>query len=459
MRIDEERAADGGVYVSALDLFRVGIGPSSSHTVGPMRAGAEFADRLVRTGAGIVRLEIVLLGSLAATGMGHGTPDAVVAGLLGMQPETCDPDRVAGAWSGHPDGEPLLLGGVLPVPFSRADLVTDPYTRPAGHPNTLILRAWADLDGPPLAEETYRSVGGGFVERDGGPAAATAALGGGFASARELLARCVDGVSVADVALRAELQHRSPAELEAGLDAVWTAMRDCVAAGLEAEGVLPGGLRVRRRAAGLRRTLEAEEAAGRPVGTEWLQAFALAVNEENAAGRRVVTAPTNGAAGIVPAVMLLHARTTDASAAELRTFLLTAAAIGSLLKANASISGAQGGCQAEVGSACAMAAAGLCAVQGGTPAQVENAAEIALEHHLGLTCDPVAGLVQIPCIERNAIAASTAVVAARLALHGDGRHVVPLDAVIETARQTGADMSAKYKETSTGGLAVNVVEC
>ncbi len=450
------------VYVSAFDLFSIGIGPSSSHTVGPMRAGNDFARRVLAAHPeGPRRIEAVLFGSLAATGLGHGTPDALVAGLAGMEPETCDPASVRGAWSGHPTGSMLLFGGLVPVPFDSADVVLDPFTRPEGHPNTLVIRAFADA-AEPIAQETYLSVGGGFIQRVGADAAAPELAVGApvFGTAAELLALCGEGRSIADVARDGELARRSASEVEAGLDAVWQAMRSCVEAGLEAEGTLPGGLGVPRRARAMRDSILRAEAAGRPVGTDWLQAFALAVNEENAGGGRVVTAPTNGAAGILPAVLMHYSRFEPGASSEgVRTFLLTAAAIGSLIKANASISGAEGGCQAEVGSACAMAAAGLCAVLGGTPLQVENAAEIAMEHHLGLTCDPIAGLVQIPCIERNAIAATTAVTAARLALHGDGTHFVSLDAVIETMRQTGADMSDKYKETSRGGLAVNVVEC
>ncbi len=451
-----------GVYVSAFDLFSIGIGPSSSHTVGPMRAGRDFARRVLgQHPGGPRRVEVVLYGSLAATGLGHGTPDAVVAGLAGLDPETCDPASVRGAWSGHPAGSPLLFGGVVPVAFDSSDVVLDPFTRQPGHPNTLVIRAFGP-GGVSIAEETYLSVGGGFIQRVGEVVESAVVLEGmpSFRTAAELLSLCGDGRSIADVALAGELAVRGADAVDAGLDAIWNAMRSCVEAGLDAEGVLPGGLRVPRRARSMRDSIRRAEAAGRPVTSDWLQAFALAVNEENAGGGRVVTAPTNGAAGILPAVLMYYSRfEPEADAAGVRTFLLTAAAIGSLIKANASISGAEGGCQAEVGSACAMAAAGLCAVLGGTPQQVENAAEIAMEHHLGLTCDPIAGLVQIPCIERNAVAASTAVTAARLALHGDGSHVVSLDAVIETMRQTGADMSDKYKETSRGGLAVNVVEC
>jgi len=454
-----------GVYVSALELFSIGIGPSSSHTVGPMRAGRDFARRVRDLlPEGPVRVGAVLYGSLAATGLGHGTPDALVAGLAGLDPESCDPAAVRGAWSGHPTGTPLLFGGTTAVPFDSSDVVLDPFTRPEDHPNTLTLRAWAADSEHPALEETYLSIGGGFIRRVGDSTdpdpASSAPVGPRFRTAAELLALCADGRSIADVARESETATHDTAAVDAGLDAIWAAMHSCVESGLRAEGTLPGGLRVPRRARAVRLSLEAAEASGRPVGSEWLQAYALAVNEENAAGGRVVTAPTNGAAGILPAVLTHYWRhDPDATVERVRDFLLTAAAVGSLIKANASISGAEGGCQAEVGSACAMAAAGLCAVLGGTPAQVENAAEIAMEHHLGLTCDPIAGLVQIPCIERNAIAATTAVTAARLALHGDGSHIVSLDTVIETMRQTGADMSDKYKETSRGGLAVNVVEC
>jgi len=351
----------------------------------------------------------------------------------------------------------------VPVAFDSSDVVLDPFTRPEGHPNTLVIRAFGD-GGMSIAEETYLSVGGGFIERVGGAVESEVVSAPErlpmFRTAAELLALCGEERSIADIARAGEFAHRSSEDIDAGLDAIWTAMRGCVEAGMDAEGTLPGGLGVPRRARRMRDSILRAEESGRTVTADWLQVFALAVNEENAGGGRVVTAPTNGAAGILPAVLMYYSRFEPGADAEgVRTFLLTAAAIGSLIKANASISGAEGGCQAEVGSACAMAAAGLCAVLGGTPQQVENAAEIAMEHHLGLTCDPIAGLVQIPCIERNAVAASTAVTAARLALHGDGSHVVSLDAVIETMRQTGADMSDKYKETSRGGLAVNVVEC
>ncbi|AMB59133.1 L-serine ammonia-lyase [Microterricola viridarii] len=502
-------------FVSALDLFSIGIGPSSSHTVGPMRAALDFADRL---GAGhpavlgrVDRISCVLFGSLGATGIGHGTPDAIVAGLAGLRPEDCDPDAVRGAWSTLPKaavGHGIVqLAGTRPVQITRDDITFAPFTRLPGHPNAMTLHAWErDADGSEreLLRETYYSVGGGFIRRASEDAGALApGLASGVAGARtagsdgngsdsaqaataprplpvtaaatarhplpysssaELLALCEEqGVGLCDIARANEEAVHGQEGLDAGLDAIWAAMRSCVDNGLATTGVLPGGLGVKRRAPAVRAQLDAHD--GQPVrerdtSTEWLHAFALAVNEENAAGGRVVTAPTNGAAGIIPAVGHYYLRfVAGASPVGIRNFLLTAAAIGSLVKANASISGAEGGCQAEVGSACAMAAGALCAVLGGTPRQVENAAEIAMEHHLGLTCDPVGGLVQVPCIERNAIAASTAVSAARLALHGDGTHLVSLDTVIETMRQTGLDMMTKYKETSEGGLAVNVIEC
>ena len=495
-------------YVSAFDLFSIGVGPSSSHTVGPMRAALDFSHRLAAADAlpRVGRVGCTLYGSLGATGIGHGTPDAVVAGLRGLSPEACDPAAVRSAWTDYPAGEPLSIDGVHEVAFAKDDIVFAPRTRLPGHPNAMTLTAW-DAEGRIVAEETYYSVGGGFIRRDGEEAKlTTAGFPFSYADAASLLALCDEnGLSIAEVARLNETSLRSEEEVAAGLDAIWDAMAGCVDAGLHAEGTLPGILKVKRRAGVIRGQLEEVEADGhRELPGEWLGAFALAVNEENAAGGRVVTAPTNGAAGILPAVAMYwwrfladsglgagnavtpygelvgsallgfeaDARAIDAGGdldeeqtAEanrrrgIRRFLLTATALGSLFKANASISGAEGGCQAEVGSACAMAAGGLTAVMGGTNRQIENAAEIAMEHHLGLTCDPIGGLVQIPCIERNAIAASTAVTAARLALRGDGSHYVSLDAVVETMRQTGADMSTKYKETSEGGLAVNVIEC
>lgn len=455
-------------YVSALDFFSIGIGPSSSHTVGPMRAARAFAENLIASGTleDVTRVSCSLYGSLGATGLGHGTPDAVLAGLAGFRPESCDPDDVRHAWSGLAAGATLHLAGIHEIPISTSDVSFVPRTRLPGHPNALTISAWGATDALPLYEETYYSIGGGFIRRDGDPVATTQAdtQPYPYSSAAELLALCRDtGLSIGEIARANEEAIHGHEKLDAGLDAIWSAMHNCVEAGLHADGTLPGGLGVPRRAAAVRATLDQYDQLPlreRDTSTEWLHAFALAVNEENAAGGRVVTAPTNGAAGIIPSVGHYYLRfIPGADAAGIRNFLLTAVAIGSLAKANASISGAEGGCQAEVGSACAMASAGLCAALGGTPEQIENAAEIAMEHHLGLTCDPVSGLVQIPCIERNAIASSTAVSAARLALHGDGTHIVSLDTVIETMRQTGFDMMTKYKETSEGGLAVNVVEC
>jgi L-serine dehydratase len=456
------------MYCSALDLFSIGIGPSSSHTVGPMRAALAFADHLKATGrlTDVTRISCALYGSLGATGLGHATPDAILAGLAGFRPETCDPGDVRGAWSGLASGGAKLTVSDHDIPVSRHDVSFVPRTRLPGHPNALTLSAWARSDALPLLEETFYSVGGGFIRRDDDPIElpATVPHPMGFSSGEELLALCdAHGLDLSDVARANEVSIHGSEKLDAGLDAIWEAMHGCVETGLHTEGTLPGGLGVRRRACSIRLRLEQNDCLPKPLhdtATEWLHAFALAVNEENASGGRVVTAPTNGAAGVIPAVGEYYLRfVPGANAAGIRRYLLTAVAIGSLVKANASISGAEGGCQAEVGTACAMASGGLCAVLGGTPRQVENAAEIAMEHHLGLTCDPVGGLVQVPCIERNAIASSTAVSAARLALHGDGTHLVSFDTVIETMRQTGLDMMTKYKETSEGGLAVNVTIC
>ncbi|RGE23240.1 L-serine ammonia-lyase [Leucobacter sp. wl10] len=458
-------SAERGVYVSALDLFSIGIGPSSSHTVGPMRAGLAFRERLAAQGLlrSVTRFRFRLQGSLAATGIGHGTPDAVIAGLRGYAPETVDPVLVHGQWERLAAGEELRVDE---VPLRAEDIVFAPLSRHEGHPNSMTLSA--EVDGVVVAEETCLSIGGGFIELVGPDPA-----GGGrrdredaraghavpahrYRNAAELL-RLASSRSIAEVAWEDETALHGEERAREGLAEIWSAMRGCIERGLRTEGVLPGGLGVSRRAAAGWRALAAR---GVPRGSEEsLAIYALAVNEENAAGGRVVTAPTNGAAGVLPAVLYYAVAESGFPFERIRAFLLTATAIGSIFKANASISGAEAGCQAEVGSACAMAAAGLTAVRGGTPEQVENAAEIAIEHHLGLTCDPVGGLVQIPCIERNAVAASTALAASRLALLGDGSHVVHLDTTIETMRQTGADMSERYKETSAAGLAVNVVEC
>jgi len=455
-------------YVSVLDLFSIGIGPSSSHTVGPMRAARSFVRHLAATGRlpDVSRISCSLFGSLGATGLGHGTPDAILAGLAGAQPETCDPGEVRRAWSGLRPGATLTLANGHRIPISKTDVSFEPRTRLPGHPNALTFFAWGQPDAVPLFEETYYSVGGGFIRRDGDPINVVQSQRQpmAYSSSAELIGLCAThGLAICDIARANEEFMHGAGKLDAGLDAIWDAMRNCVERGLQVDGTLPGGLGVKRRARGVRMQLEEYEHLPehrRDTAIEWLHAFALAVTEENASGGRVVTAPTNGAAGILPAVGCYYLRfVPGANAAGIRRYLLTAVAIGSLVKANASISGAEGGCQAEVGTACAMAAGALCAVLGGTPGQVENAAEIAMEHHLGLTCDPVGGLVQVPCIERNAIASSTAVSAARLALHGDGTHLVSLDVVIETMRQTGRDMMTKYKETSEGGLALNVTQC
>ncbi len=456
--VTKSLSLERGVYVSALELFSVGIGPSSSHTVGPMRAGLDFRRRLGEAGLldRVTRFHCRLEGSLAATGVGHGTPDAAIAGLRGYAPETVDPALVHGQWAELFGGAVLDIGG---VPLRKADIEFAPLSRPHGHPNSMVLTALAG--DAVLAQEAYLSVGGGFIVRvgeseDAGDAAPKARPAHVYHSMAELL-RLAEHRRIRDIAWDDEVAFHGAERAGAGLDAIWTAMRDCVERGLETEGVLPGGLHVRRRAAGGWRALMAE-GVSRQSG-EALAMYAMAINEENAGGGRVVTAPTNGAAGVLPAVLYYATVERGFPRDDIHTFLLTATAVGSIFKANASISGAEAGCQAEVGSACAMAAAGLTAVRGGTPAQIENAAEIAIEHHLGLTCDPVGGLVQIPCIERNAVAASTALMATRLALLGDGSHIVPLDTAIETMRQTGADMSERYKETSQAGLAVNVVEC
>lgn len=456
--------------ISVFDLFKIGVGPSSSHTVGPMRAGALFVQGLRERHqlAQVRRIEVRLYGSLSATGVGHGTDNATLMGLMGEWPDQIDPTQIGPRIAALRETHTLQLDGRLPIGFvwARDMLLLDenlPY-----HPNAMTLVAY-DEQGE-LHQDTYYSVGGGFVV-DAAQAASgvldadQTVLPYDFNSAAELLALCKQNdMRVSQLMMANELTWRSEADIRAGLLKLWHAMQECVSNGLKYEGTLPGGLNVRRRAAKLHRNLQE---IGKPnvIGStmsamEWVNLFALAVNEENAAGGRVVTAPTNGAAGVVPAVMRywLHFHP-EADQASIRDFLLTAAAIGGIIKSNASISGAEVGCQGEVGSASAMAAAGLCAVMGGNPEQVENAAEIALEHHLGMTCDPVAGLVQVPCIERNALGAVKAVTAASLAIKGDGKHFVPLDAAIETMRQTGLDMNEKYKETSLGGLAVNVVEC
>jgi L-serine dehydratase len=453
--------------VSTFEIFRVGIGPSSSHTVGPMRAARRFvADRegqLLLPAVARVRCE--LYGSLAATGLGHGTPRALILGLMGERPEQVDPEQADSLVDDVRSEGRLLLMGTRAVQFDEArDVVFDRSARP-GHPNALRLTA-LDERGDDLQSSLYFSIGGGVItqpDRTGPPVGEPeASVEFPFTSGAELLSLCAhEQLSISDVIMRNELAWRSEPEIRSGLLDLWNAMQSCIERGCVATGVLPGALAVPRRAAAMHHELTTTGSSGDPLGVlDWLSVFALAVNEENAAGGRVVTAPTNGAAGIVPAVLAYYRRFvhTGSDTGTVR-FLLAAAAIAMLCKANASILGADVGCQGEVGSASAMAAAGLTEAMGGSPAQVENAAEIALEHCLGLTCDPVGGLVQIPCIERNAVGAVKAVTAARIALRGDGRHRVSLDAAIDTMRETGADMLDKYKETALGGLAVNVVEC
>ncbi|MEK8024768.1 L-serine ammonia-lyase [Pseudaquabacterium rugosum] len=461
--------------VSTFDLFKIGIGPSSSHTVGPMRAARMFTHRLQRDEllARTSRVRCELFGSLGATGKGHGSDKAVLLGLLGHEPDTVDVDAVPALLAGVRESRQLALGGQQTLAFDEAqDLIFNRRDSLPLHANGMVLQAF-DADGVLLTERTYYSVGGGFVvdaqvAEDGSVtqriAPDTTVLPHPFHSADELLARTRElRCSIAELMRRNERHWRSDAEIDAGLHRIWRVMQDCVSRGCRTEGILPGGFKVKRRAAEWHRALCAHpEAALRdPLQVmDWVNLYALAVNEENAAGGRVVTAPTNGAAGIVPAVLHYYARfIPGANDAGIVDFLLTAGAIGILYKENASISGAEVGCQGEVGVACSMAAGALAGAMGGTPEQVENAAEIAMEHHLGLTCDPVGGLVQIPCIERNAIASVKAINAARMALRGDGSHHVSLDKVIKTMRETGADMQTKYKETARGGLAVNIVEC
>ena len=455
--------------VSVFDLFKVGIGPSSSHTVGPMRAACSFASRLGEEGvlSRVAGVRCELFGSLGATGHGHGSVKAVVLGLEGEQPDLVDPvaaePRVAAV---RADGS-LRLAGKHPIPFSvDDDVVLHRRKRLEFHSNGMLFRAF-DVAGHELLRREYYSVGGGFVvdpgdEGDHAIVADRTPVKYPFHTGEELLAQAREtGLRISDVMLANELAWRSEVEIRTGLLHIWSVMQECVERGIRTTGVLPGGLKVRRRAAALHAQLAAQSDDLDPLrAMDWVTLYALAVNEENAAGGRVVTAPTNGAAGIVPAVLHYYRDFIGSFSADgVVRFLLTAAAIGVLFKENASISGAEVGCQGEVGSACSMAAAGLAEVLGGTPEQVENSAEIGIEHNLGLTCDPVGGLVQIPCIERNAIGSVKAIAAARMAVRGDGRHYVPLDKAIKTMRETGADMKDKYKETSRGGLALNIVEC
>jgi L-serine dehydratase len=456
--------------IGVFELFKVGIGPSSSHTVGPMKAAAEFVAHLKQTGAlsKVDKAKVVLFGSLAWTGKGHGTDKAVILGLAGEMPETVDPDRADEIASLARQDRRLRLGRVREIAFDpEADIVFDGVSETPRHPNTLAFTAF-DANGAVLGEQRWCSVGGGFValEADVGKAAPAAHcdVPFPFRSGQELLQMgAASKLSVAGIVMANELSRQSREEVESKLDHLIEVMMACIDRGLVTEGTLPGGLKVRRRAPSLHQRLT--KAAGsnnqpQHMVMDWVSLYAISVNEENASGSRVVTAPTNGAAGIIPATLrYFRDHCQEADQTGLRRFLLTASAIGALFKMNASISGAEVGCQGEVGVACSMAAAGLAAVLGGSNEQIENAAEIGMEHHLGMTCDPIGGLVQIPCIERNAFGAIKAISAASLALQGDGEHVVSLDKVIATMRETGKDMQSKYKETSLGGLAVNQAEC
>jgi L-serine dehydratase len=459
------------VHISVFDIFKIGIGPSSSHTVGPMRAARRFAERLDADGelTRTASVKVELFGSLGHTGKGHGSDKAVLLGLEGEEPATVDVDRVAARVAAQAAAKQVCLLGKHPVALDpETQLVFHRRDKLPLHANGMRFTALA-ADGGVVAERIYYSVGGGFVvdhagvPADGSAPAERTQVPYPFNTAAELLQHSVEhGKSISGLMLDNEAALRPEAEVRCGAGAIWGAMEACIKRGCEREGILPGGLKVRRRAAALHRKLKSDPAgASDPLMImDWVNLFALAVNEENAAGGRVVTAPTNGAAGIIPAVLMYYRRfLPNADDEGTIRFLLTAAAIGALYKKNASISGAEVGCQGEVGVACSMAAGALAEVMGGTAAQVENAAEIGMEHNLGLTCDPIGGLVQVPCIERNAMGAVKAINAARLALQGDGTHKVSLDKVIKTMWRTGADMSSKYKETARGGLAVNIIEC
>ena len=461
--------------LSVLDMFSIGLGPSSSHTVGPMRAAAQFINGLnADTLAATTRAKVELFGSLGATGIGHHSDTAVILGLAGHDPATIEPDQVAGIIDQVQSTSTLQLAGAKTIDFDRAhDVILHLQKSLPGHPNGMKTTVYGADDAELASEITY-SIGGGFVVTEDEldkPLTTERKVRHRFGTANELLELCKrSGKSIAELTWENEIEWRDPEEIRSELLRIWQVMQDCVQSGIErTETTLPGGLQVARRAPKLYKQLTQGGASERTGdtkdalrGIEWVNLYALAVNEENASGGRVVTAPTNGAAGIIPAVLHYYTRfLDDVTDDKIIEFMLTAGTIGIIIKTQASISGAEVGCQGEVGSACAMAAAGLAAVMGGTPTQVEDAAEVALEHNLGMTCDPVGGLVQIPCIERNAIASVKAINAARLALHGDGTHKVSLDQAIETMRQTGADMMDKYKETSRGGLAVAVTlpEC
>ena len=459
------------MFLSVFDIFKLGVGPSSSHTMGPMVAGARFLQMMRASPFRFHGLRASLHGSLAFTGKGHATDRATILGLAGFEPATYDHDKAEAALADIHARHVIEAPGLPPLAFNPdRDLIFDYGAPLPGHANGMILMA-TDAQGDVILRETFFSIGGGFVLTEAEQAGITdAALTAPapvpypFRSAAEMLAMAAaSGRSIAQMKRANEEVFRKPAEIDAGITRIWEVMTACIDRGLATDGILPGGLKVRRRAKSIHEALLAERGLNLTAPhaiNDWMSAYAMAVNEENAAGGQVVTAPTNGASGVVPSVIrywLDHVP--GASRSQIDEFLLTAAAIGGLVKTNASISGAECGCQAEVGSAAAMAAAALAAVLGGTPEQVENAAEIALEHHLGMTCDPIRGLVQVPCIERNGLGAIKAVSAASLSLRGDGQHLVPLDACIETMRQTGRDMHEKYKETSLGGLAVNVPNC
>jgi L-serine dehydratase len=450
--------------VSLLDLFKIGIGPSSSHTIGPMRAAADFRTQL--GSLPVSRLTATAYGSLAWTGKGHATDRALILGLAGFTPDTIDPDAAEAALFAIRADHRLTFPNGKQIDFDPScDVIFDRETQFTRHSNAMRFAVYG-ANGEELAAKLCFSIGGGFVVADGeGETAMDATpVPYPYGSAAEMLEQAAKtGLSIAELALANEAARRPVAEVRGYIDKIAATMLACITRGLTQEGELGGGLHVKRRAArvyaGLQSRTQANDSAPHKF-LDFVAAYAMAVNEENAAGGRVVTAPTNGAAGVIPAVLRYYQDfCTGADAAGVQKFFLTAAAIGGLIKRNASISGAEVGCQGEVGSAAAMAAAGLCAALGGNNEQVENAAEIAMEHHLGMTCDPVGGLVQVPCIERNAFGAMKAIGAASLALHGDGTHIVSLDAVIETMRQTGLDMQSKYKETSLGGLAANVAIC
>lgn len=449
--------------ISVFDIFKIGIGPSSSHTVGPMKAARAFVNELQNVADRVTTVTVSLHGSLAWTGKGHGTDTAIILGLMGLQPETIDPDAVAGLLTEVARQKRLQVANVGDLEFDPdVHLGFDYGDELPRHTNGMRFAA-LDTNGATVAEAVYYSLGGGFIARNDEPEPVEQEGEPPFPfdNAESLLALANDNeLSIAELVYRNELHWRGADEIDRRIGRIWDAMCACIERGLRSEGVLPGAMAVKRRAARLNRELRARGEPSALDAMDWVNAFAIAVNEENAAGGRVVTSPTNGAAGIIPAVLRYYDRfVPGASHAGIRAFLLTAGAIGILYKINASISGAEMGCQGEVGVACSMAAGGLAAALGGSNDHVEEAAEIGMEHNLGLTCDPIGGLVQIPCIERNAMGAVKAINAARLAMHGDGSHVVTLDQVIETMRQTGLDMSSSYKETSKGGLAVNVPEC